>query len=170
MASTGEETSSSEDTSASSSSSWSSSKVDVPEGWSGSFELKGDVVFKPADFPTAYDATPAEREIAGMKLSVQAVATFDKGVSLQFRKEASNKTPGILYNVAALSKAISDIKIVSGGAGTGFVNVLMSKSLAERRQLLRDQVYEFLLHHAAEDENVECVRYVKRPDSASPKA
>jgi hypothetical protein len=27
------------------------------------------------------------------------------------------------------------------------------------------QVYEFLLHHAAEDENVECVRYVKRPDS-----
>jgi 1-acyl-sn-glycerol-3-phosphate acyltransferase len=46
----------------------------------------------------------------------------------------------------------------------------MSKSLAERRQLLRDQVYEFLLHHAAEDENVECVRYVKRPDSASPKA
>lgn len=129
VASAGEETSSSEDTSASSSSSWSSSKVDVPEGWSGSFELKGDVVFKPADFPTAYDATPAEREIAGMKLSVQAVATFDKGVSLQFRKEASNKTPGILYNVAALSKAISDIKIVSGGAGTGFVNVLMGTSL-----------------------------------------
>lgn len=39
----------------------------------------------------------------------------------------------------------------------------MSLSMPERKKALRDQVYEFLVHHAAEDENVETIRYLPRP-------
>ncbi|OPZ34609.1 MAG: hypothetical protein BWY98_01011 [Tenericutes bacterium ADurb.BinA155] len=40
----------------------------------------------------------------------------------------------------------------------------MALSIPERKKQLRDAVYDFLIHHAAEDENIECIRYVKRPD------
>jgi 1-acyl-sn-glycerol-3-phosphate acyltransferase len=38
----------------------------------------------------------------------------------------------------------------------------MSKSLIERKKILRDEVYDFMIRHAAEDENVEYIRYIKR--------
>jgi len=38
----------------------------------------------------------------------------------------------------------------------------MSKSLIERKKIVRDEVYDFMIRHAAEDENVEYIRYLKR--------
>lgn len=45
----------------------------------------------------------------------------------------------------------------------------MSLSIPERKKQLRDAVYDYLIHHAAEDENIECVRYVKRPGTPTQK-
>lgn len=39
----------------------------------------------------------------------------------------------------------------------------MTLSLAERRAALREQAYEFMIKHSAEDENVEWIRYLPRP-------
>lgn len=39
----------------------------------------------------------------------------------------------------------------------------MGKSIPERKQILRDRVYDYMVDKSAEDENVEWVRYVKKP-------
>ena len=40
----------------------------------------------------------------------------------------------------------------------------MKKSLAERKKDLRDKVYDFMLTHSCEDENIEYIRYVKKKE------
>lgn len=40
----------------------------------------------------------------------------------------------------------------------------MSLSLADRKKALRDQVYDFMVKHSAEDENIACVNYVKKAE------
>lgn len=43
----------------------------------------------------------------------------------------------------------------------------MRLSLSARKKDLRDQVYDFMVKHSAEDENIECIRYLPRPKEES---
>lgn len=40
----------------------------------------------------------------------------------------------------------------------------MNLSIAERKKALRTYVYDFMIHHSAEDENIEYVRYIKKSE------
>ena len=50
------------------------------------------------------------------------------------------------------------------------INPDMSLPLAERRKVLRDRTYEFMLDMSAEDENEEYIAYIKAPEGQETKA